>query len=98
MSANQHPPTPTLDKVSEVSDRSQTAGDFVRWLQDEKHLVLCQSMVIDEQYGTTRFVPMAPRDSALDRLLYEYFGLDYDAAEKERLGLLQWMRDRAAQS
>ena len=36
-----YPKTPTLDKMIENKDESQSIGEFIDWLQSEKEITLC---------------------------------------------------------
>lgn len=81
------PVGPNLEKMTKVSDTSNVAGDFLRWLQDTKHIILAQ-----RSPSTNRLNPVPATDLQINRWLAEYFGIDYDEMERERLRLLNWVR------
>ena len=79
-------PTPMLDKMLANKAESQVIGDFLFWLQ-------CNEFVI-AKYGTERGTrsQLIPEHKGIEQMLSDYFGLDLDAAEKERRAILAGLR------
>lgn len=79
-------PTPELDKMLKNKDQSQTIGEFLDWLQNEKEIVLCKwDNKISEHHPF-------PFYTSIEKLLAEYFGIDLDKCEKERRAILANLR------
>lgn len=96
------PPTPTLDKMREIKDRSQVIGGFLDWLFNEKNLHLyrdhehterCWDEDGDSCCGLSEG-DYEPVRFGIEQILGDYFEIDLDAAEKEREALLDWVRKR----
>ena len=82
--------TPELDKLRAVAERSQTCGEFVEWLLDEKGLTLAEwCAYADGEYEDERLMPCHPD---LTKLLAEFFGIDLGKVEEERSALIDEMR------
>jgi hypothetical protein len=80
-----YPKTPTLDKISAVSDQSHQIGEFLDWLREQK-ILLCQW---DEaEQGDLNEIGDGP-----EALLYRYFGIDEKKAEQERRAVLEFVRN-----
>ena len=75
--------TPTLDKIQKVHEQSQAIGTFLDWL-GEKGITLCHRPEDSEYYWHC--------GRGAESLLYEYFGIDEQEAEKERRALLDYIR------
>lgn len=81
------PVGPNLTLMTNVADTSNVCGDFLRWLLDTHHLLLA------EYIGSSLRLTQRPAtDLAVNRWLAEYFHIDYDEMERERLALLEWVR------
>jgi hypothetical protein len=76
-----YPNTPVLNKLKEVHEQSQLIGEFLDWLQLEKHV----HFVVYE--NGQPYVP----NYTVDSLLHEYFGIDPAEEEKERRAVLEWL-------
>ncbi len=75
-----YPPTPELDKMLAVKDKSQAIGEFLDWLQHDKNYVLAEYGEKDRLY---------PLYSSIETLLAEYFGIDLKKIEQERRAILK---------
>jgi len=64
---------------------SQAQGDFLTWLQEEKHWELCE-LINDRLYVPVRF--------QMEKLLAEFHGIDLNKVEKERRALLDFLRNQ----
>lgn len=81
-----HIETPTLDKMLSVKDESQKVGNFIEWLSAEGYVIA--------KYGEERRQrdTLFPIHSTTEELLAEYFEIDLNAAEKERVKILGGLR------
>jgi hypothetical protein len=77
-----------LDRMKAVRERSQAIGGFLEWLQSRGY-VLCF-----RAEGQHPGIPYLPAVKSIEELLAEYFGIDLDAAERERRAVLEWVRQR----
>lgn len=79
------PPTPEHDKLKKVSGESQAIGEFVDWLRQERGIVFCDEDKVDDVY-----VPVVP--FSIERVLADYFGIDLNKIEQEKVALLDHIR------
>ncbi len=77
-------PTPALDKLHSVHEKSQTIGAFLDWLLNEQRFVLAA-------YDGRHELPV-PTMRPITRFLAEYFEIDEEACEAERRAILDAMR------
>lgn len=80
------PPTPMLDRMREVKGLSQALGEFLEWL-DGRGYVICRRVE-----GLCPPVPYVPAEESVEALLAAYFGVDLEAAERERRAVLERVR------
>lgn len=81
--------TPTLDRIKEVYQESQSIGYFLDWLQDQG-VVLCRRRYNDdEDHWGELWHPIL---ESPDRLLHQYFDIDPNAEDKEKLMILEEIR------
>lgn len=85
--------TPTLDKLGLVQTESQVVGAFIEWL-GEQGIVLCSAAKSCDTWLGDK--SLAPIGESTDKLLARYFGIDLDAAERERVALLNEARRASA--
>lgn len=85
--------TPELDKQAKVVDKSQTCGEFLEWLRDEKGFVLARypSAEEAEEEGLSEQRPLHVHTSTTE-LLAEFFEIDLRKIEAERRALLEAIR------
>ena len=93
------PPTPELDKQSEIikSGKAALIQDFYDWLHEEKHWVLARYVQADERYaddGIYGEQPVALIINPLE-LMAEFFGIDLHKIEQERRALLDMLRSQS---
>jgi len=74
---------PQHDKLHEVKERSQTIGEFMEWLGAEKKLCLAT-------WANDNWMLPAPYD--IQDLLAEFFEIDRNALEAEKLHMLEAQR------
>ena len=98
--ADKLPPTPELDKAIKHKETVATIMSFLEHLTFEKDIVLANWVpcfadlhetgaayaVCSESYH------LVPEGSRLNTLIHEYFGLDENTMETERLTLLNHIR------
>lgn len=89
---------PEHDKIRALGSDSQTAGEFLDWLLHEKGYSLCEEREEEriESWGG-RYVDITPKGhfpvyTATEKLLYEFFGIDADKIEQEKLHMLEECR------
>lgn len=99
-----HAPTPELDKLSAVKDRSQACGEFLEWLTQTKGVVLAKPHVHTRHHcreGGSAFGhldcgmnrgELVHDNVAIERRLAEFFGIDLDKVESEKRALLDDIR------
>ena len=95
---------PELEKVEQLMERSQPAGEFLDWLVNERKIVLAQyhkhteDCYTDALYGNKRKIfccsedLLMPCHIGIEKLLAEYFHIDLEKVEQERHQLLEDMR------
>jgi len=77
---------PEHEKLAKIKDRSQTIGEFVDWLQNEKSYILAS-------WNEDRHAPrLYPAHVSTERLLAQYFDIDLVIVEQERRSMLKEMR------
>jgi len=95
--------TPELDKMMKIREQSQTVGEFVDWLRDEKNVTLCESHQHSEfcenpdediecELEKDEYIPYSFR---IQELLAEYFDIDLDKVETERRKILESIQKSA---
>jgi hypothetical protein len=95
-----YPPTPELDKMQGVKDRSQAIGEFLDWLQCEKgwelayrhkHVKECLDGDGELTCGCDEG-QFLPANYGMERLLAEHFAIDLNKVENERRAILEHLR------
>lgn len=76
---------PEHDKLALISSESQSIGQFLDWLTNEKGCVICES-TNNSDY------PYSPTWKPIQSLLAEYFGIDQNKIEEEKLEMLELCR------
>lgn len=79
-----YPPTPTLDKMHHIKEKSHAIGDFLEWLSWEKQITLGKWG--EKEKGEESFYPHV---YSIEKLLAEYFDIDLNEAEKEKRAILE---------
>ena len=79
-----YPSVPNLDKALKIHDQSQAIGEFLDWCY-QRGWFLC------EHWESHEF-PVPIRENNTHRILAEYFGIDYDAMNKEQEAVLEYVR------
>lgn len=82
------PPTPELDKMQNITAKSQPAGEFLQWLLEVKGFVLAK-------YEGDANYPH-PIYQTTEELLAEHFEIDLKKVEKEKRAMLEYLRSRSA--
>jgi len=81
-------PTPELNRMHAVHDKSQAIGEFLEWLTGERGLVLAE-------WREGRAVPR-PARAQTQELIAEYFEIDLTKVERERRAILKSLRGGSA--
>ncbi len=79
--------TPEHDKLMKVKDKSQAIGEFLDWMQNEHHIHLS---VYDDNYYQGQLLMPLPYN--WQRLIAEFFEIDPDGLEAEKVALLEEVR------
>ncbi len=77
---------PEHHKLSAVSERSQTCGEFLDWLLGEKGFVLAKYR------GNPRYEVLYRENPNVTKLLAEYFLIDEEELEREKIAMLEELR------
>lgn len=89
---------PEHEKLNKVKDQSQAIGEFLEWLNVEKKYQVCQYVdAIGEsdedgdvvQFPVKGYLPIMER---AEQLLAEFFAIDLDKLEEEKVKMLGFMR------
>jgi hypothetical protein len=80
---------PEHEKLKKISDKSQTVGDFLEWLNSQG-LHLCEW--VDSRYAGEGEFSSANKNT--DDLLAEFFEIDQAKLEEEKRELIQEARRR----
>jgi len=81
------PKTPNLDKMVKVTSESNLIGEFVDWMRNERGLKICEwSKEYEGHY------PVYYGYTGINRLIAEYYEIEYDEMDNERRRLLEWIR------
>jgi hypothetical protein len=94
-----YPPTPELDRMLDVRDKSQIIGEFIEWLT-EQSIQLCKPHEhSDECYEDSGHIScdmirgeLWPVHIATEKLLAQYFEIDLAKCEEERRAILDSLR------
>ncbi len=97
------PDYPEHDKVHAVKDRSQACGEFLDWL-GSKGIFLCKAHehsegCYDEDDDRQRYPgcglkseEMFPHGTSVTKLLAEFFEIDLNKLEEEKMAMLEVQR------
>ena len=73
---------PENEKIKAVKEKSQAIGEFLEWLEEKKiHLVTLKG-----EHGYN------PVYTSTENLLAEFFNIDLDKVEEEKLQMLEELR------
>lgn len=79
---------PEHDKLSKVKDESQTCGEFIEWLGNEKSIYLGNTREFDDVGERFTTIGIPP----IQQLLAEFFDIDYDELMREKDQMLRDIR------
>jgi hypothetical protein len=77
--------TPELDKLRAIAEISQKIGEFLEWLQSEKHYTIAE---------WTDAETLQPVGRSIENLLAEYFNINLFTVDKEKQAILDEFRRR----
>lgn len=80
--------TPEHDKLSTVKDFSQAIGEFLDWAS-EKGMMLCERSGERMDY----YDDLMPVRKNTTQILADYFEIDLDTLEEEKLAILEEIRN-----
>jgi len=93
------------EKLKKIAPQSQLIGEFLDWLQNTKHINLSQLHVHDDDCYETeddgsegeRVCGMStqsfyPVHASIEKLLAEYFKIDLNKVETEKIAMLEELR------
>lgn len=81
MKTKTYPPTPELDKMKALTEKSQAIGEFIDLFLAEKGMILCHETEVG-------FLPCSV---SIEKLLAEFFGIDLNKVEEERRAILEFL-------
>jgi len=96
-----YPPTPELDRMMAVVDKSQSIGEFIEWMQVTKgaffvryheHSSGCYTDSDKRICGFSDNSDPERINTPIEQLLAEYFHIDLVKAEQERRAVLSFVR------
>lgn len=79
---------PEHEKLQKVKDSSQSIGQFLDWLQNERGVVLSEYKRVNS-FGDEGLFPVY---KPVECWLYEYFGIDSGKIEQEKRQMLGMLR------
>lgn len=96
---------PEHEKLHKVIDKSQIIGEFIDWLHDKKEIAFVRWEEWEEKikprrrpHGVLETVKVikhkkyVPVYTKVDTLLAEFFGIDQDKIEKEKLAMIKALK------
>lgn len=84
------PQTPELDKMLAEKEKSQVIGSFLDEV-GEKGWALCEWTEDENSRSGGEYTQVR---GGIETILAEYFGVDEEKAEKERIALLEYVRSQ----
>lgn len=91
------PKTPWHDKAKEHASEMQDIGEFIEWLTGTKHYWIAKYR--DDEEGSTEgddtLYPVPMTDLAINKLLAEFYGIDYKEYQAEKEAVYQYVSAKA---
>ncbi len=77
---------PEHEKLQKIQDKTQTVGEFLDWLVNEREVVLAKWIdgTLEER--------LAPINPSIQDLIAEFFGVDQNKLEAEKRAMLKVCR------
>jgi hypothetical protein len=79
---------PECERMQIVAPESRAIGEFIDWLNYEKHIILA-TRSDEEDTGDIQMVHYS-----MEKLLAEYYDIDLNKVEKERQQMLEEIRQK----
>lgn len=79
-----------------VQEESRTIGDFLVWLQENGYVICVWRDPVRVGDHLAQPAGYYPAGRTTEELLADYFGVDLEAAERERQAVLEWVRQQQA--
>lgn len=86
------PECPECQKLADISKESNKIGSFLEWLLHETQYSF--GKWINDENGNSIFINTHVGDRIINELLAQYYGIDLNKVEEERIALLDWLRNR----
>lgn len=90
---------PEHEKLHAVVEESQVCGEFLEWLQSEKGFSICRHVTDEERdardsggFWEWNGQELVPAPFVLHELLAEFFEIDLEKLEEEKLQMLKVLR------
>jgi hypothetical protein len=83
----EYPATPNLDKALEIKERSQAIGEFLEWCHEKGWWLA--------EFPKERDYMLPIKENNIQKILAEFFGLDYEAMSREQEAVLKWVREHS---
>lgn len=86
-----------LEKLEKIKDEAEPISEFLCWIQENKKYALCKGQEVPESSGLRNYMNTQWSkmfDLQIEKVMYEYFDIDYDKAERERTDILQELRKK----
>lgn len=87
-------PHPEIDKMKAVQAESQSIGAFIDWLQ-QNEMAICIHEDVGEYRTKMEYWPIRKN---IEQILAEYFEIDLNKVEKEKVAILEDFRKRTGVS
>ncbi|MFI1796617.1 hypothetical protein ACH427_04555 [Streptomyces sp. NPDC020379] len=84
---------PEHDKLDQIKELSHEIYEFISWMEDRTDFRLCREVRLDDRDMDDPTVYVPPGDSAVSKLLAQYFGIDMEKLTAEKEHMLQQHRD-----
>jgi hypothetical protein len=92
---------PECEKLATVQDQSQAIGEFLEWLQQEKHYEIMETRKFVETFEhmmkpgtyTAEVERTVPIRASTEHLLAEFFGIDLNKVDLEKRALLKSLQE-----
>jgi hypothetical protein len=89
--------TPQHDLAAQYRDEMQAIGEFVEWLSYDKRLTLCQLTSVGRDLAGHEVEQFVPASYDIQRLLAEFYSIDYGAYLAEKETVLKHLRQLQAE-
>lgn len=78
---------PEHEKLEKIQELSQSCGEFIDWLRNEKNLVFAKWVDVDSVFGKESHLD--PCRININRMLSEFFEIDQERLEQEKIQMIR---------